>query len=217
MLMITRSLAFALCACLSLSRAAVAQSPSGNAPMSYEAIAKAEVGAWAEYTTAVKGKPDAIKVRYALVEKTAKRIAIEIDGQTPMGPLLVRMEFEAGGPDSWKLTKARMQMAGASAQDMPMPAEVPTIKKGEKVGELVGKSALKTPSGTFDTEQYRKSFQQGGVNMTIDFWMSDKVLPVGLVKQSTTDGNLTTLLAATGTGATSKMAKPATPEGKPAK
>ena len=37
-------------------------------------------------------------------------MAIEIDSQTPMGPMLMRMKFAPAPPDAWKLVKARMQM-----------------------------------------------------------------------------------------------------------
>lgn len=183
---------------------------ANNAQMSYEAVAKAPVGSWAEYTTTMKGRNETVKIRYALVEKTAKSMAIEIDGTTPMGPVLMRMEYQPTGADAYKISKAIMQMGTNAPQEMPVPPNAPLLKKGEEVGEPVGKTSIKTAAGTFDCKQFRKTIPQG----TFDLWMNDKVLPVGLVKQASQDGTLMTILSATGTGATSKMSK--LPPAKPA-
>jgi hypothetical protein len=181
---------------------AFAQAGGGGSPqMSYEAVTKAPIGSWAEYTTSMKGRTEQVKIRYSLVERNAKKMALEIDGQTPMGALLMRMEYEPAGEGAWKLSKAKMQMGGGAAQDMPIPPNTPLLKKGDELGEVVGKSAIKTAVGTFEAKQYKKTLPQG----TFDLWMSDKVFPVGLVKQADAEGKLTTVLTGTGTGATSKM------------
>ena len=180
---------------------AFAQAGGGSPQMSYEAVTKAPVGSWAEYTTSMKGRTEQVKIRYSLVERSAKKMALEIDGQTPMGALLMRMEYEPAGEGAWKLSKAKMQMGGGAAQEMPIPPSTPLLKKGDELGEVVGKSSVKTAVGTFDAKQYKKTLPQG----TFDLWMSDKVFPVGLVKQSDAEGKLTTVLTGTGTGATAKM------------
>lgn len=200
---------------LLLSAQALAQ--GGNAQLSYDAIMKAPVGSWAEYVTTMKGRPDQMKVRFALVEKTAKTFALEMDGQTPMGPMLMRMDYVAAGEGVWKIAKLRMQQGASAPAEVPIPPNAPPLKKGETVGEPVGTSSVKTPAGTFDAKQYRKKIEQGPVKMTVDLWMSDKVLPVGLVKQSSEDTGFVMMLAATGNGATSKMAVgEAKPANKPA-
>src|SRR6478609_11615492 len=195
----------------------VALAQSQNPQISYEAITAAPQGAWAEYVTSMKGQTQKLTMRYALVEKSAKKMALEIDGTTPMGQLIMRMEFTpAKEPNAWQISAAKVSMGGQPPQDMPVPANTPLLKKGEDLGEVVGKSSVKTAVGTFDTKQYKKAMPQGTLNM----WMSDKVLPVGLVKQELADGQLSTILTATGTGATSKMAsipaKPAANDNKPA-
>lgn len=183
---------------------------AGTPQISYEAISGAPQGAWAEYETTMKGQAQKLTMRYALVEKTAKKMALEINGQTPMGALVMRMELTPGdGPNSWKVSGAQMSMGGQPPKDMPVPPNTPPIKKGEGVGKVVGHGAVKTAVGTFETKQYESSIPQG----TINIWMSDKVAPVGLVKQELSDGQLTTILTATGTGATSKMPPPGKPEG----
>jgi hypothetical protein len=198
-----------------LLAAPLAFAQAGGAPqMSYEAVTHAPSGAWAEYETSVKGNPKVVKVRYALIEKSAKKIAIEIDTNTPpLGAVVIRMEYEpaaAATPGEWKLAHARMLAGGADAQEMPIPPNTPNLKKGD-VGQVVGSSSVKTAVGTFDCKQYRATLPQG----TFDLWMSDKAFPVGLVKQSDPEGKFTTVLTATGTGATTKMTA-AAPAAKPA-
>jgi hypothetical protein len=189
---------------------------AGTPQISYEAITGAPQGSWAEYETTMKGQQQKLTMRYALVEKSAKKMALEINGNTPMGALVMRMELAPGdAPNTWKVSAAQMSMGGAAPKDMPVPATTPPIKKGEGVGKVVGHGAVKTAVGTYECKQYETSIPQGNINI----WMSDKVAPVGLVKQEMSDGQLTTILTATGTGAVSKMPPPgAKPEAeKPAK
>jgi hypothetical protein len=185
-----------------LSSLAWAQAGGGATPqMSYEAVTSAPEGSWAEYLTTLKGRPEKVKVRYALVEKSAKKLALEIDTNTPpLGAVLIRMDYEPVSPTEWKLAHARMSVNGAAPQEMPVPATTPNLKKGD-TGTPVGKATIKTPVGTFETKQFRTTVPQG----TFDIFMSDKAFPVGLVKQSDQAGNVETLISATGTGAKSKM------------
>jgi hypothetical protein len=185
----------------------------------------AKVGDWAEYTTTMKEPPGQapMVMRYALVEKSAKKMALEIDGKTPMGPLVMRMEFQPGSePNTWKVSAARMSMGGQPPTEMPVPENTPPLRKGGDEGDLVGKGSVKTAVGTFDCKQFKKSLdmKSAGVasTMTIHLWMSDKVPPVGLVKQETGDGKLSSILTATGSGATAKLSQPGkpAPQAKPA-
>src|SRR5205807_9515471 len=77
----------------------VAFAQQSQNPMSYEALAKAKPGAWAEYTMTMKGQAQQIKMRYAVVEKTDKQMALEIDSSTPMGDMHMAMTFEPSTPD----------------------------------------------------------------------------------------------------------------------
>jgi hypothetical protein len=199
-----RRLLFAL---LCLPALASAQQPGGGAPLSYEAITHAKVGTWAEYVTTMKGRPEQVKVRYTLVERSDKRIAVEMDGTTPMGPMLVRMDYVPAGANAWKVERARMQLGAQGAVEVPIPPSTPLLKKGADDSDLVGKSTVKTPIGSFECKQFKKSMQgaQGQPPMVFNVWISDKALPVGLVKQATVDENLTVMLTAVGEGGKPKM------------
>jgi hypothetical protein len=209
-------------AALSFSGVAFAQ----QNPMSYEALAKSKQGQWAEYTMSMKGQPQTIKMRYALVEKTPKTMGLEVDSQTPMGPVLMHMQFDQAGTQ-WKLHKARMQLGANPAQDMPQGQLAGgDIKKGDLPGKLIGTESIKTPAGTFSTKHYQKQVQVPGGQgaSTIDVWMNDKAMPTGLVKMSDAHG-ATAVLTAMGSDAKPKMdmtkattaPAPAAPAATPAK
>lgn len=201
----------------------VAFAQQSQNPMSYEAVAKAKSGSWAEYTMSMKGKagqaaPPTIKMKYALVDKSDKAMGLEIDSATPMGQMAIHMNFEAATADSWKLVKARMQMGQNPPQDMPAAAlATGGIKKNDPPGKLVGSETVTTPVGKFETKHYTRVMppEQGG--STIDVWMSDKAVPTGLVKMTDSRG-AEIVLTATGNDAKPKMdmtkpAATATPPG----
>jgi hypothetical protein len=105
---------------------------------------------------------------------------------------------------------------------MPVPPDAAPVKKGAEMGKPVGAGSVKTSAGSFDCKQFRRelpaNLSPGGKPLTFDLWVSPKALPVGLVKQSETEGRMTTVLAAMGTGATPKLKDEAAPaKGAPAK
>ncbi len=191
-----------------VSLAGVASAQSKN-PMSYDAMAKAKKGAWAEYTMSMAGQAQKLTVRYAVVEKTDREMTMETDSQTPMGPVHSSMTFVPSPPDAFKLVKARMQMGTQPAQDVPA-AQLGegSIKKSDTPGTLVGPEKITVPAGTFDTKHYKYTMQKEAGGMTLDVWMSDKAIPTGVVKMSGA-GGIEMVLSSTGMGAKAK------PEAKP--
>jgi hypothetical protein len=199
---------------------------SAQNPMSYEAMAKAKQGTWAEYTmTMPGGAANKMTVRYAVVEKNEREMTMETDSQTPMGPVHSSMTFAPLPPDTWKLVKARMQMGTQPAQDVP-PAKLTegSVKKSDTPGKLVGSEKLTVPAGTFDTKHYKHELPKEAGGMVLDVWMSDKAVPTGVVKMSAA-GGIEMVLSSTGLGAKAKPeakseakpeAKPAASESKPA-
>ena len=173
-------------------------------PMSYEAMAHAKKGAWAEYTMSMPGSPQKLTVRYAVVEKNEREMTMETDSQTPMGPVHSSMTFAPSPPDAWKLVKARMQMGTQPAQDVPAAKLTDgSVKKSDTPGKLVGAEKITVPAGTFETKHYKHELPKEAGGMTLDVWMSDKALPTGVVKMSGA-GGLEMVLSSTGMGATAK-------------
>ncbi len=168
-------------------------------PISYDALAKSKAGQWSEYTMTAKGQPQTIKMKYALVAKSDKSAAYEIDSVTPMGPVLLHMAYEPEGADTWKLVKARMQI-GSNAQDMPA-AQLSQggIKKGDVFGKLIGTEQIKTAVGSYSCKHYQKQLPTDAntpQGTTIDVWMSDKAVPTGMVKMADSRGAEAVLTAA---------------------
>jgi len=173
-------------------------------PMSYEAMAKAKQGAWAEYTMTMPGAPDKLKVRYAVVTKNEREMTMETDSQTPMGPVHSAMTFAPSPPDAWKLVKARIQMGTQPAMDMPASKlSEGSVKKSDSPGTLVGPEKITVPAGTFETKHYKREMPKDAGGMTLDVWMSDKAIPTGVVKLSGA-GGVEMVLSSTGTGAKPK-------------
>ena len=173
-------------------------------PMSYEAMAKAKKGQWAEYSMTIPGSPQKLTVRYAVTEKNEREMTMETDSQTPMGPVHSSMTFAPSPPEGYKLVKARMQMGTQPAQDVPAAKLTEgAVKKSDTPGKLVGSEKITVPAGTFDTKHYKHEMPKEAGGMTLDVWMSDKAVPTGMVKMSGA-GGIEMVLAATGTGAKSK-------------
>jgi len=181
---------------LLLCGVALAQTP-GSSALSYEALQKATPGVWADYDMAI-GTMKAT-MRYALVEKSAKALAIEIETSVPA--IVMHMDF-APVADGWTLTKLRMRMGTGAVQDVPVPEGTPqVVKKGASAGKLVGTETIKTAAGSFECKHYKQATPAGDA----DVWISDNVLPAGMVQTTATAAGAKIVLSATGTGATAKI------------
>jgi|GEM_PF-5649881 len=185
---------------------AAAETGSSSMPMSYEALMAAPLGTWAEYTTTMQGFTKPMVNRYSLVEKSKKRMTLEVEGSGPMGAMLMRMEFEPAGKDAWKLAHARLSVNGGETKEWPVVTTNPPLKKGELLGEVIGKvTSVAVPAGSFDCQQFKKKVNQGNLNMVVNLWINDTVPPIGLVKQTDDTGKMVTVLTTTGKGAVAKM------------
>jgi len=179
-------------------------------PLSYEALTRAKPGQWAEYTLVRKSGQTA-KLKWAMVDKSDKGLGIEVDSQTQIGPVLMHLGFEPAGPQGWKLAKARMQ-TGTQTQDIGQEQiNEGVIKKNDPPGKLVGTETLKTPAGTLACKHYQKALPQGGA---VEIWTNDHVMPTGMVKMVTPDGDQI-VLSAMGTGAKARLSLSGPPAAPP--
>jgi hypothetical protein len=98
--------------------------------------------------------------------------------------------------------KAVVQMPGRPPMLMPdeMMANRQPFKFNDVRGDSVdlGSQSVTTPAGTFPCEHYRSKNGDG------EFWVSEKVAPIGLVKTVEKDGQ-TTILVSTATNAKDKI------------
>ena len=197
-------LAVACLACLLLSLPTVARAQTNN-QISYAAIMKAPVGAWADYVMSKEGEAEKVNVRYTLVQRDAKHIALEIDSKTPMGHMLMRLQFEPDG-SKWKLSKAKVKVGSGDARDAPMPPDDPSnvFGKADDFGKKIGHESVAAAGGKHDTNHFRRKTEGEDGALETDVWIDDKVFPVGLVKL--TDGRGSKVeLSGTGMGGTAQL------------
>jgi hypothetical protein len=185
--------------------AATASAQQQN-PISFDTISKAKSGQWAEYTMSMKGQPQTITMRYAVVERADKLLGLEIDSKTPMGPMVMHMQFTATAPDVWNLSKAVVQMGDQKKFVSPEEMKAGDIKKADTPGKLVGTETVTVPAGKFEAKHYQRKAampNQPGEQL-IDVWMSDKAGPTGLVKMTAANG-VEAVLSGTGSDAKAQL------------
>jgi hypothetical protein len=203
--------AFAFTSLLSFSNPARAQQAGGGVSgptgltLDLGTLLKAKPGAWADYTMSGKGAEKPLTIRYALIDRTAAKLALEIDSATPKGEMVIHFDFASQGADAWKVVSGKVQV-GDQKMDLP-PGQLdamPPLKTSDSPGELVGSEDLTTPLGAFACKHYRRAMGDAKAP-SIDVWLSDKVSPTGLVKSTLDTVGVQMTLTATGTGAQSKL------------
>jgi hypothetical protein len=154
-------------------------------------LKKVAVGAWADYSMTIGGGGGmTVKSRWALVARDATSNTIEMSAEGPPleqagGKTLVKMVLVPDPVKSEHPVKQMVLKLG-DREPMEMPLDMPGMpaQRFEKPDpkKLVAKESVKVAAGTFKASHYRDV--NNGV--TIDFWTSDDVQPLGLVKLTTT-------------------------------
>jgi hypothetical protein len=223
------ALAFVAASAISVVEPAHAQGPQGQpgqggapampgaAPgglnVDVASLLKAKAGAWADYTiTGADGKGGAATVRYAIVDRSASKLALEVTSSLPKGELVLHLDFAPQGPDAWKVTAGRLQLGGQK-QDLPSEqlSVAPPLRASDSLGVLVGTESLTTPLGALPCKHYKKSMPE--VGLTLDVWANETVSPTGVVKSSIQPAgtpskplpSFAMMLLGTGNGATAKL------------
>ena len=208
---------FGLAVGLCGSTVAFAQQPGQGPPMPIAVdLAKVPAGSWADYAMTM-GQMPAMKMRIALVSKnaTANIIETSLEGgvMAAAGKMVMQMVLAPGADPVAK--KTVMQIGAGDPMDLPvaMTGEKPFTKPNTK--GLVGSETIKTAGGSFKTKHYRDKSPQGD---KIDYWVSDSVLPLGLVKVEVDQksnpqikGKVSLELAGMGKDAKPAITKPAKP------
>jgi hypothetical protein len=153
-------------------------------------LKKVAIGSWSEYSMTIgNGAGMTVKSRWALVARDAKSNTIEMSAEGPPlesagGKTLVKMVLVSDPVKSEHPVKQMVLKLG-DRDPMEMPLDMPGMpaQRFEKpdAKKLVGKESLKVAGGTFKASHYRDV--NNGV--TIDFWTSEEVAPLGLVKLTT--------------------------------
>lgn len=175
----------------------------------YEALARSPVGAWAEYQVAFAGRAETGTQRYALVERSARRLVLEIDVLMAIGPSVIHLEYAPERPAAWRLVSGTIRMANGRKIPLPPSAaeDYALIKKGVGLGEPLAAEIVATQRGPRRCEHWRRAAEHGAA--TTDFWTDDSVFPVGLVRSEAaaqgTGKGMTLSLVAVGRGARAKL------------
>ena len=199
------------------SSVALAQAPGQGPPMPMAIdLAKVTVGSWAEYSM-VMGQLPPMKMRMALVDKTAAANVVEtiVEGgmMAAAGKMVMQMTLAPGAEAKPK--KMVMQLGAGDPMDMPveMTGGKPFTKPNPK--NLVGSESIKTVAGSFKAKHYRDKSPTGD---KLDYWVSDSVPPMGLIKVEIEQKNnpqikgpLKFELTAMGKDAKPSITKPAKP------
>lgn len=209
----------ALCLCLTASAGAQMMHQGPHAPQMPTPL-NPVVGSGAQYQ--VTTQDGSVNFTYAVVGKEQvegnEGYWLEIRTESPRmkGEMIMKELTVLNGPHS-EIKRLIMQPPGRPAMEMPagmMGMFQQHPQSGQEPGsgspgEKIGTESITVPAGTFDCEHYRK--QENG--KTIDYWISTKVSPYGVVKMTGPDTSLVLEKVLTGqtshiTGEPQKMQMP---------
>jgi hypothetical protein len=194
---------------------ASAQAPGQGPPMPMAVdLAKVPIGTWAEYTVAM-GQLPPMSTRMSLVGKGVLETSVEGGMMAQIGGrMTLQMTLAPGGEKEGKVQKMVMQMGAGDPMDFPVtPGQQQFNKPNPKM--LVKEESVTVKGGTFKTKHYRDKTPAGDA---VDYWISEKVPPLGLVKMEAEQkqnpnikGPIKFELTATGKDAKPAITKPAKP------
>jgi hypothetical protein len=178
-------------------------------------LSKVAVGSWATYTTTMANNKMATKV--ALVKHGASGTTLEMSVEGGMvakaGNVTTQMILSPGANAS--VQKMIVQVGTNDPMEMPLQGGSTQgfVKPDPKT--LVKEETVKVAAGSFKTKHYRISTAPGDI---ADFWVSDKVAPIGVVKMEMNQksnamipGQIKMELTGVGKGAKMSITKPPKP------
>ena len=184
-------------------------------------LKKAKLGDWSEYS--MTAGPRSGKLRWALISRDGENHTLEMtmEGGAPTGgqKMALQMTLVPNPTTSSKpVKKLVMQMGTMDPMEMPLDMPGMSGQRFEKPDpkKKVGKEQLKVAGGTFSADHYRDNVAQG----TVDIWINDSVVPLGLVKMTLTPkegspggpgGPMALELTGRGKGAKPNITKPPKP------
>lgn len=177
---------FALCLSLTASAGAQFMHRGPHAP-EMPTLFKPVVGSGAQYKVTTKeGK---VKFTYAVVGKEQVEgkegywLEIRTESGRTNGEMIIKELAVISGSHT-EVKRLIMQPPGHPAMEMPASMMAMMEQHSETgnggPGKKIGTESVTVPAGTFECEHYRK--QEEG--KTIDYWVSTKVSPYGIVKMS---------------------------------
>jgi hypothetical protein len=177
-------------------------------------LSKVAVGSWAKYNMTMGSLPS-MTMKMALVSRTAGGSTLEMSAEggitAAAGAVITQMTVPADS--SGKVDKIVLQVGSNDPMEMPVPASPQFAKPDPK--KLVKEEKVKVAGGSYKTKHYRDKTPQGD---TIDYWVAENALPLGLVKMEATqksnpmlNGPIKMELTSTGKDAKQLITKKAKP------
>jgi len=164
-------------------------------PQMYGAF-KPAPGSGAQYVMTAKDRT--MDFAYAIVGqedvegKTGYWMEIRTEGAGAPGETVMKELVIVEG-DNPQIKRMIMQTAGRPPMEMPvgmmmgMGQHAKAAEQGDKsMGEKIGTETITVPAGTYECEHYRKQGKSGPV----DYWVSAKVSPYGMVKMTSPDATM---------------------------
>jgi hypothetical protein len=163
----------------------------GQQPPHMPGIFKPVVGSGAEYEATLQDETMdfswAVLGQEKVDDQEGYWLEIRTQGGKMQGEMVMKQLIVMSG-DQMGMKRMIMQAPGRPPMEMPAgmmrmaPHHGPPAEEagGEQMGEMIGTESVTVPAGTFECEHYRK--QEG--RKTIDYWISSKVSPYGVVKMT---------------------------------
>jgi len=160
-----------------LASAQMTQGPP--TPMATD-LAKITVGSWAKYNMTMGTMP-AMTMKMALVNRSAAGNSLEMSVEGGMaaraGNVVTQMTLAPGSTGS--VQKLVLQVGTNDPMEMPVEgAQAHQFAKPDPK-TLVKEETIKVAAGSYKTKHYHDKTPQGD---TVDFWVTESVAPIGLVK-----------------------------------
>jgi hypothetical protein len=216
MLRPARLLIFSLAALLGalVAAPAAAWAQMGQGPPTPLAVdlAKMPIGSWAKYNMTM-GQLPPMSMKMALVARAASGNTLEMSMEGGMaakaGTVVTQMTLAPGSEGT--VQKLILQVGKNDPMEMPVQGAQGKQFSKPDPKNLVKQETVKVAGGSFKTKHYHDKTPQGD---TVDYWVSESVAPLGLVKIEMTQksnpmitGPITMELAGTGKDAKSVITK----------
>jgi hypothetical protein len=213
------SLVVLACAVVLGSAPARAQQPGTAAPMPLAVdLGKVAVGSQAEYA-ATMGQFPPMTIHLMLASRAGSEVTLEMSAEGGMmamagGKVVVNSIF-SNEPKSEPTVKKVVMQVGEN-DPMEMPSELAHAGQFKKPDPktLVGPETIKVKAGSFKTKHYREKTPAGD---NVDYWVSESVPPIGLVKMRAETKAATAAAGAGGPGGIGPMTMELVAQGKGAK
>ncbi len=169
-----------LAALLSVPAAASAQMTQGPpTPLAVD-LAKMPVGSWAKYNMTMGTMPP-MSMKMALVTRSAAGNTLEMSVEGGLaakaGKVITQMTLPPGSEGN--VQKLVLQVGSNDPMEMPVQGAQGKQFAKPDPKTLVKEETVKVTAGSYKAKHYHDKTPQGD---TVDFWVSESVAPLGLVK-----------------------------------